>query len=64
MLSTLTSPFAITEQFKTVASVLLRNDLVTGSATAGLTVLTVFLLAGVITIAVVPRRRIRSSLHD
>lgn len=64
LLSTLTGPLAITEQFKTAASVLLQNELVTGNAITGLTILTVFLLAGVITIAVIPRRKIRSSLHD
>ncbi len=63
-LSSLTSPLAITEQFKTTASVLLQNDLVTGSAGAGVLAVTVFLVAGVIAIGVIPRRKIRSSLHD
>lgn len=63
-LSALTGPFAITEQFKTTASVLLQNDLVAGSAVTGVLALGVFLVAGVIAITVIPRRKIRSALHD
>ena len=64
VLSALTGPLAITEQFKTTASVLLQNDLVVGSAGAGVLVLAIFLLAGLIAITVIPRRKIRSALHD
>lgn len=64
VLSTVTGPLAITEQFKTSASILLQNNLVAGSAVPGFLTLTVFLLAGVIAITLIPRRKIRSSLHD
>lgn len=63
-LSALTGPFAITEQFKTTASVLLQNDLVAGSAVTGVLALAIFLITGVIAITLVPRRKIRSALHD
>ena len=63
-LSALTGPFAITEQFKTTASVLLQNDLVAGSAVTGVLALAIFLITGVIAITLVPRRKIRSALHE
>lgn len=57
-------PLSITEQFKTVAGVLLRNPSTTGSVIEGIVVLGVFLVVLATLILLTPRQRLRSSLND
>lgn len=57
-------PLSITEQFKTVAGVLLRNTSTTGSVIEGVVVLVVFLAVLTTLILLTPRQRLRSPLND
>ncbi|KFF58671.1 hypothetical protein JF66_16810 [Cryobacterium sp. MLB-32] len=64
VVGTLTGPFAITEQFKRAASILLRDDSVTGSPAVSVLVLVTVLIAMTWIVVVTPRRTLRSGLNE
>ena len=64
LLSAITGPLAITEQFKTSAGILLQNEAITGTPAPGIAILAACLLLGVIAICMIPRSMMRSVLHD
>ena len=61
---TLLGPLALTEHFKATSAALLRNDLVTGGAVAGVAAIVIALAAVTVLLLLVPRNRLRSALDD
>lgn len=59
-----TGPLAVTEQFKRAASIVLRDDSVTGSPTGAILVLVVFVVVLAAIVVATPRPRLGSSLND
>lgn len=59
-----TGPFAITEQFKRAASILLRDDSVTGSPLVSILLLVAVLSTMTWIVVVTPRRILRSGLNE
>lgn len=64
VVSAITGPLSVTEQFKRAASILLQDSTVTGDATSSVLILLVFLGAMTIIVCVTPRRRLRSGLNE
>ncbi|MDJ0349919.1 ABC transporter permease [Cryobacterium sp. PH29-G1] len=64
LIGALTGPFAITEQFKRVASIVLRDDSVTGNPVASILLLLAVLIAMIWIVVVTPRRALRSGLNE
>lgn len=64
VVAALTSPFAITEQFKRAASLVLRDDSVTGSPLLSILVLAAVLVVMTWIVLVTPRRILRKSLNE
>ncbi|TFD21378.1 ABC transporter permease [Cryobacterium sp. TMS1-13-1] len=64
LIGAVTGPFAITEQFKRAASIVLRDDSVTGSPWLSILLLVAAFLALTWIVVVTPRRTLRSGLND
>ncbi|MBG6215071.1 MAG: ABC transporter permease [Cryobacterium sp.] len=64
LVGAITGPFAITEQFKRAASIVLRDDSVTGSPLASIVLLVSVLIAIAWVVVVTPRRTLRSGLNE
>ncbi len=57
-------PFAVTEQFKHAAGVVLQDGAVTGSPVLAISLLIAFVALLTVLVAATPRQRLRSPLHD
>ncbi|WP_104131500.1 ABC transporter permease [Cryobacterium sp. M91] len=64
LISAVTGPFAITEQFKRAASIVLRDDSVTGSPWLSILLLLAVLVAMTWIVVVTPRRTLRTGLNE
>ena len=64
LIGALTGPFAITEQFKRAASMVLRDDSVTGNPVLSIVLLVSILAAMIWIVVVTPRRTLRSGLNE
>jgi len=64
LVGALTGPFALTEQFKRAASIVLGDDSVTGNPASSVLLLLAFLIAMTWIVVVTPRRTLRSGLHE
>ncbi|WP_024366853.1 ABC transporter permease [Arthrobacter sp. TB 26] len=60
----LTGPLSLGEQFKHVAAILLKDPQATGTMTGGITVILVFLAAGISAVVLTGRTSMRKELHD
>ncbi|MCY7287204.1 MAG: ABC transporter permease [Cryobacterium sp.] len=64
LVGAITGPIAITEQFKRAASIVLRDDSVTGSPVTSILLLVAVLIAIAWIVLVTPRRTLRSGLNE
>ncbi|MDJ0337961.1 ABC transporter permease [Cryobacterium sp. PH31-O1] len=64
LIGAVTGPFTITEQFKRAASIVLRDDSVTGSPWLSILLLVAVLIAMTWIVVVTPRRTLRSGLNE
>ncbi len=64
LVSVLTGPLSVTEQFKRASSLVLRDSTVTGDATSSVLILLAFLVVMVVVVVLTPRARMRSGLNE
>jgi ABC-2 type transport system permease protein len=64
VVSAITGPLSITEQFKRAGSILLQDDNVSGSPGSSVAILLGFLIVAVVVVVLVPRQKLRSALND
>ncbi|WP_309620325.1 ABC transporter permease [Salinibacterium sp.] len=64
VLSAITGPLSVTEQFKRASSIILQDTTVTGDAAPSVVVLIAFLVVMVALVITTPRARMRSALHE
>lgn len=64
IVSTITGPLSLTEQFKRASSIVLQDTTVTGNATSSILILLAFLAVMTVIVVATPRNRMRSGLHE
>ncbi|MDJ0322680.1 ABC transporter permease subunit [Cryobacterium sp. PH31-AA6] len=64
LVSVLTDPLSVTEQFKRASSIVLQDSTVTGDATSSVLILLAFLVLMTVVVALTPRARMRSGLNE
>lgn len=64
IVSVVTGPLSITEQFKRASSIILQDPTVTGDATSSVLILLAFLIVMTVIVIATPRSRMRSALHE
>jgi ABC-2 type transport system permease protein len=64
IVSTITGPLSLTEQFKRASSIILQDTTVTGDATSSILILLAFLAVMTVIVVATPRSRLRSGLHE
>ena len=64
IVSTITGPLSLTEQFKRASSIILQDTTVTGDPTSSIVILLVFLAVMMVVVAATPRNRMRSGLNE
>ena len=64
IVSVVTGPLSITEQFKRASSIILQDTTVTGDATSSVLILLAFLIVMTVIVIATPRSRMRSALHE
>lgn len=64
IVSTITGPLSVTEQFKRASSIILQDTTVTGDATSSILILVAFLIVMTVIVVATPRNRMRSALNE
>lgn len=64
IVSTITGPLSLTEQFKRASSIILQDTTVTGDATFSILILVAFLAVMTAVVVATPRNRMRSGLNE
>ncbi|MET3768640.1 ABC-2 type transport system permease protein [Marisediminicola sp. UYEF4] len=64
IVSTITGPLSLTEQFKRASSIILQDTTVSGDPTSSIVVLLVFLAVMTVAVVATPRIRMRSGLNE
>ncbi|EAR23972.1 hypothetical protein A20C1_10700 [marine actinobacterium PHSC20C1] len=64
VVSAITGPLSVTEQFKRASSIILQDSAVTGSATPSILILLAYLAVMTVIVVATPRNRMRSGLHE
>ncbi len=64
IVSTITSPLSLTEQFKRASSIILQDTSVSGDPTSSIVILSAFLVVMTVAVVATPRIRMRSGLNE
>ena len=64
VVSTITGPLSLTEQFKRASSIVLQDTTVTGDAASSILILLAFLAVMTVVVVATPRNRMRSGLNE
>lgn len=64
VVSAITGPLSVTEQFKRASSIILHDTTVTGGVLSSVLILVAFLVVMTVIVAVTPRNRMRSGFHE